>query len=664
MRSFLFVVMLPLLVAMLCVPVSAKDEPLHHFEVYRSQFGYGYGLAINPTDGTVWACIGDSLYHYGTDNTLLSKTELWWPQMPCVNASDGSCWVVEAGEWWDTTRTSSLVQVAADGTVLRTLPGIPGQQLPTQCGPDGSLWVADLGDWYGQLRRISSTGETLATLSSVNDNTGGFASPEVNSADGTCWVAFLYFVPATDYCELLHVGLAGEVLGDIICPNSSDFQWRRRVAPNGSDGSVWWTDLQSNEVVHDSAGGEEFSRTPIPWGGQLTVNPSDGSCWAAGPRGWATSGQMDRSFLLFPARVPSRILPLALFGGQSGQITRPGSPASPMRLRRNFVITGRTVVNCGPRESILEPHEPNYDFHWDEADRTFWTWNDDRDLVRVTQMGEELYRHAPFTDSWEAEAFNSSDGSITLVNGSTGTALQIARDGTERSISLNYNPLPAFASNATAFAANSHDGSYWVSLRDGRTTSNPKTPVPSIFHLAADGTGLGEIAATGAYHLVVDPADDSLWVSETYPAIRLAHFSSDGTELWHDPNPSGGDLSVDSTDSSLWVLSSAGILRFAKDGTQIESVPLPPFGVEMHGGAGDPVTGFYWFAYGPYVSVYSPAANCSGRTVDSTEARAFRSVSAMVRSGCTARTKAKSSTSGFRSRCFRTCFTTTGRPTE
>ena len=65
MRSYLLVVMMLLLCAMLCAPVAAKDEPLHHFEVWRSPLGLGYGLALNPTDGTVWACIGDSLTTMG-----------------------------------------------------------------------------------------------------------------------------------------------------------------------------------------------------------------------------------------------------------------------------------------------------------------------------------------------------------------------------------------------------------------------------------------------------------------------------------------------------------------------------------------------------------------------------------------------------------------------
>ncbi len=266
---------------------------------------------------------------------------------------------------------------------------------------------------------------------------------------------------------------------------------------------------------------------------------------------------------------------------------------------------GRTGVKCGLRESILE--NPTYDLYWEEADRTFWTWNDDLDLVRVTQTGDEVYRHAPFTDPWDAVALNPSDGSLTFVNGKTATALQIARDGTEQNISLSYNPLPAFASSATGFTINPHDGSFWVSLADGRTSANPKWAVPSIFHLAADGTGIGEIAATGARLMQVDPSDDSLWVVESYPEARFAHFAADGTELWHDSNPNAGmSLSVNVADGSCWGLDGLGIRHFAKDGTQLKNIPVTDPGFEVIGGAVDPVTGFYWLAFGPYVYVYTP----------------------------------------------------------
>ncbi len=85
MRTCLLAVMIGLALSVLVLPRWAAGEPLHHFEVWRSPLGYGAGAVINPTDGSVWACMGDSVYHYDIDSTLLSKTELWWPVAPCVD---------------------------------------------------------------------------------------------------------------------------------------------------------------------------------------------------------------------------------------------------------------------------------------------------------------------------------------------------------------------------------------------------------------------------------------------------------------------------------------------------------------------------------------------------------------------------------------------------
>ena len=148
----------------------------------------------------------------------------------------------------------------------------------------------------------------------------------------------------------------------------------------------------------------------------------------------------------------------------------------------------------------------------------------------------------------------------------------------------------------------------------------PVLPPPAdagIFHVAADGTGLAEISATGVLSsttrggLVVDRSDGSLWVAENYPETRLAHFASDGSELWHDPNSEGlaWDLSVNPTDGSCWALYGDAIRHFAKTGAQFVSIPE----TSVNGVAGivvDPITGFCWYAVNGYVSVFTPAGKC------------------------------------------------------
>ncbi len=163
-------------------------------------------------------------------------------------------------------------------------------------------------------------------------------------------------------------------------------------------------------------------------------------------------------------------------------------------------------------ESILQPIRmfqrlpfSEYDLSWDETARTFWAWNDNLDLVRVTQAGEELYRHAPFTEplghgglqSFRRIAYPRKRKDRCRAPDSA------RRHGTEHF--PNYSPLPIVAPGTNGFAVNPNDGSYWVSLADGRTSDSPKSAVPGTFHLAADGTGIGGIAATGARLMQVDP---------------------------------------------------------------------------------------------------------------------------------------------------------------
>ena len=80
--------------------------------------GMGAGLTVNPTDGSLWACMGDSVFHYDANHNLLSKTELWWPQSPCVNPNDGSCWVAEYGagvSYFHAERRPGAVGLGRDG---------------------------------------------------------------------------------------------------------------------------------------------------------------------------------------------------------------------------------------------------------------------------------------------------------------------------------------------------------------------------------------------------------------------------------------------------------------------------------------------------------------------------------------------------------------------
>ena len=80
-----------------------------------------------------------------------------------------------------------------------------------------------------------------------------------------------------------------------------------------------------------------------------------------------------------------------------------------------------------------------------------WTWDltNTGYLLRLSEDGQVLGYLPPMTESWDQVAFNSTDGSLTYVNGKSAVALHLARDGTEQQISLSYSPSPLTASRAT-----------------------------------------------------------------------------------------------------------------------------------------------------------------------------------------------------------------------
>ena len=184
------------------------------------------------------------------------------------------------------TWAASLVHLAADGTVQQQVSGFIFPTLASRCGPDGSIWVVDTsasGGW-AQLRRISSDGRTLATVTNVDGNTGDFITLEVNPTDGTCWAMFEWGYQSYRYGLLVHVGTAGDVLGNFSVGSDAVWGGRRSLAPEGLDGSVWWWDPGNRNLVHTSSAGTELLRIPSPNDsqGNLAVDPSDGSCWASG----------------------------------------------------------------------------------------------------------------------------------------------------------------------------------------------------------------------------------------------------------------------------------------------------------------------------------------------------------------------------------------------
>jgi len=97
-------IVLPLLWAV-CAPGAAETVR----EAWRSPFGAGRSVSVNPTDGSVWAATGSSIMHLAADGTVLRQINGFWnPESVSVNTADGSCWVAD-------TRNNQVACFAARG---------------------------------------------------------------------------------------------------------------------------------------------------------------------------------------------------------------------------------------------------------------------------------------------------------------------------------------------------------------------------------------------------------------------------------------------------------------------------------------------------------------------------------------------------------------------
>ena len=133
------------LVLMGVLGAAAPAYALHENEVWRSEWGVGRQVAVNPTDNSVWAAVGSRVYHLAADGTEVSRTELWTPYAVAVNPTDGSCWVAD-----DTTpgpgggfELMALRHLDASGGFSTAIADRYTHLMSVSVNPqDGSLWVA------------------------------------------------------------------------------------------------------------------------------------------------------------------------------------------------------------------------------------------------------------------------------------------------------------------------------------------------------------------------------------------------------------------------------------------------------------------------------------------------------------------------------------------
>jgi len=142
-------------------------------ELYRGSFSVGR-VAVDSTDGSVWAGGDRDLVHLATDGRLLSAP--WGPYVRAIGADprNGSAWVVDS----DGAR---LQHLASDGSVLGQWE-VPGSANSISVNAvDGTVWMS--GTQADHLYHLAPDGTILW------QGAGLFGDVSVSPLDGGVWVS-------------------------------------------------------------------------------------------------------------------------------------------------------------------------------------------------------------------------------------------------------------------------------------------------------------------------------------------------------------------------------------------------------------------------------------------------------------------------------------------
>jgi DNA-binding beta-propeller fold protein YncE len=515
-------------------------------ETWRSAWGAPFAVAADPSDGSVWAVVGSSLYHLSADGgVLLRRGDFWGPQAVAVNTADGSCWVADSSR-------NQVVHLSAAGEELWRGGEFVYPVFVTVNPADGSVWVGQGGRNFA-MPDVAGKPEVihLAADGTVlwESDAYGPAALAVSPSDGACWLRDYYG------SRLVRLSPSGDETVSL-----DGFISAGQIGVGLADGSVWVADFIRQQVVHVSASGEELWRgADVAGPGGVTVNPDDGSVWvlaldvtytgpppsaaevvhlsASGAELWRRGG----------FRESVATTPLAVNPTDGSLWVADAADAALVRLEADGTELVRLRGFDDPVAVAVSP-----------ADHTVWVGDHGRSrMVQLDREGQEL---RVVTGYWPVSlAVNPSDGTVWEVD-VVSTLVHFSSDGTElwRKDLINMAPI---------VAVDPGDGSAWVRAGD------------SVIHFSANGdevwrgTGLGSV-------LAVDPADGSLWgvlyEGTSYDGDlhgHLVHRGADGQEIWRSPEEMFGDpfaLSIDPRDRSIRVA----------DYSRDEVVSLTPWGTQ------------------------------------------------------------------------------------
>jgi PKD repeat protein len=347
------------------------------------------------------------------------------------------------------------------------------------------------------------------------------------------------------------------------------------VSVNPTDGSCWAA--TGSLVTHVAADGAVMSEThgfrnPL----SVSANPVDGSCWVADT-------------------VDNQVVQLAADGTE---VWRGDGFLLPISVSVNPTDGSCWVADFGASEVV----------HLDAAGAELWrgsgfslpecvsvnvtdgscwvadTGNDQ--VAHLDAAGGELWRGGAFSlPLWVS--VSSSDGSCWMADWGNGELVHLAEDGTELARTAGEF---SEGEGPVCVSVNPNDGSCWTVGGWDRG------------HVAADGTILfwTPVDADEPWCISVDPADGSYWTGY-YGNARIAHRRANSGLIWQGGYlnlPAG--LSVNRADNSCWATDNVrtmtnGLFHLAEDGTEVWRLAgKPAYGVQTT--SVNPTNGSCWVA--------------------------------------------------------------------
>jgi len=323
------------------------------------------------------------------------------------------------------------------------------------------------------------------------------------------------------------------------------------VSVDPDDGSCWAA--VGDKVIHFAPDGSVLSETPgFFWPSAVSVNRADNSCWVA------EYGITYYEHYSAPRDGLDRVAHI----GEDGEVLWSGAGFnSPWDLSANptdgscwVADTGNDqVVHLGADGSELwrgGGFSSPLGVSVNEADGSCWvadTYN--YQVAHLAADGTEIWRNEWHLGRPELVSVNPADGSCWVACGG-GDINHLAADGT-RLNSFDTWPTP------TSLSVNPADGSWWTAVFDYWWDAGEPEPeqVAEVRHYAPDGTELWRGNQFDRPESVsVNSADGSCWVGDRW-ANQIVHLDEQGNELLRVGEASSPwCVSVNPTDGSAWVI--------------------------------------------------------------------------------------------------------------